>query len=399
MQDVYMDHTATTPTSPEVLEAMMPYFTEAFGNPSSVYSFARKGRTAIETAREQVAHALGAEPGEIFFTSSGTEADNWALKGTMESARAAGRGDHLITTQIEHHAILHTAEHLEKIEGFRVTYLPVDPEGRVRVEDLREAMTDRTALVSVMFANNEVGTIQPVREIASLCKERGVAFHTDAVQAAAQLDIDVKAMGIDMLSLSAHKMYGPKGTGALYARKGLRLENFMHGGAQEHGRRASTENVAGIVGLGKAMEILKGRLAQDRPRITALRDRLIAGIEERVPHAKLNGARGAERLPNNVHFSFIGVEGETLLLDLDARGISASTGSACSSASLDPSHVLLALGLSHEMAHGSVRLTLGRATTEEQVDYVLDVLPKIVAARRAMSPLWEDFLKARGEGA
>ncbi len=395
MQNVYMDYTATTPVSPEVLKAMTPYFTELFGNPSSIYSFSRKSREAIAKARGQVAVALNAAPEEIFFTSSGTEADNWALKGMLEKARAAGK-DHLITTKIEHHAILHTAAYLEKIHGFRVTYLPVDPEGRIRLEDLRAAVTDKTALVSIMFANNEVGTIEPVKEIGALCRERGVPFHTDAVQATAQLDIDVDAMNIDMLSLSAHKMYGPKGTGVLYVRKGLRPENFMHGGAQEKGRRASTENVAGIVGLGAAIEIMKSRLSQDRPRISALRDKLIEGILARIPHAKLNGPRGGERLPNNVNFSFIGVEGETLLLDLDAKGISGSTGSACSSESLDPSHVLLALGLSHEMAHGSLRLTLGRPTTEEQVDYVLDVLPEIVARRRAMSPLWEDYLKQQG---
>ena len=392
MQNVYMDYTATTPTSPEVLKAMTPYFTELFGNPSSVYSFSRKSREAIEKARGQVAAALNAEPGEIYFTSSGTEADNWALKGTLEKARGLGK-DHLITTKIEHHAILHTAAYLEKLHGFHVTYLPVDPEGRIRLEDLKAAMTDKTALVSIMFANNEVGTIEPVKEIGALCRERGILFHTDAVQAAAQLDIDVRAMNIDMLSLSAHKMYGPKGTGVLFMKKGLHPENFMHGGAQERGRRASTENVAGIVGLGTAIEIMKSRLSQDKPRISALRDKLIDGILTRIPHAKLNGPRGEERLPNNVNFSFIGVEGETLLLDLDAKGISGSTGSACSSESLDPSHVLLALGLSHELAHGSLRLTLGRFTTEEQVDYVLEVLPEIVARRRAMSPLWEDYLK------
>ena len=392
MQNVYMDHTATTPVSAEVLEAMTPYFTELFGNPSSVYSFSRKGREAIEKARGQVAAALNAEPGEIFFTGSGTEADNWALKGTMERYRGLGK-DHLITTKIEHHAILHTAAYLEKICGFKVTYLPVNAWGRVLLDDVKAAITDRTALVSVMFANNEVGTIEPVKEIGALCRERGVLFHTDAVQAAAQLDIDVKDLNIDMLSLSGHKMYGPKGVGALYMRKGLKIENFMHGGAQEKGRRASTENVAGIVGLGKAIEVMKARLSQDKPRISALRDRLIEGIQARIPHAKLNGALAESRLPNNVNFSFIGVEGETLLLDLDMKGISASTGSACSSESLDPSHVLLALGLSHEMAHGSLRLTLGRLTTEEHIDYVLEVLPEIVARRRAMSPLWEDYLK------
>jgi len=395
MQSAYLDYSATTPTDPEVLEAMMPYFTEVFGNPSSVYSFAAKSRKAIDTARGQVARALNAEPDEIFFTGSGTEADNWALKGTMERLRT--KGDHLITTKIEHHAILHTAEYLEKVEGFRVTYLPVDSDGRVRMEDLEAAMTDKTVLVSVMFANNEVGTIQPIGKIGSLCRQRGVLFHTDAVQAAAQLDIDVKALNIDMLSLSAHKMYGPKGVGAFYLRKGLRLENFVHGGGQEKGRRASTENLAGIVGLGVAIERLKARLPEEKARLCALRDRLIDGVLNRIPDTKLNGARGDERLPNNTNFSFIGIEGETLLLDLDSKGISASTGSACSSASLEPSHVLLALGLSHEMAHGSLRMTLGRGTTGEQVDYVLDVLPEIVARRRSMSPLWEDFLERRGK--
>ena len=394
MQSVYLDYSATTPTDPEVLVAMMPYFTEVFGNPSSVYSFAAKSRKAIDTARGQVARALNADPDEIFFTGSGTEADNWALKGTMEHLRS--KGDHLITTKIEHHAILHTAEYLEKVEGFRVTYLPVDTDGRVRMEDLEAAMTDKTVLVSVMFANNEVGTIQPIGEIGSLCRRRGILFHTDAVQAAAQLDIDVKALNIDMLSLSAHKMYGPKGVGAFYLRKGLRLENFIHGGGQEKGRRASTENLAGIVGLGVAIERLKARLPEEKARLCALRDRLIDGVLNRIPDTKLNGARGDERLPNNTNFSFIGIEGETLLLDLDSKGISASTGSACSSASLEPSHVLLALGLSHEMAHGSLRMTLGCGTTGEQVDYVLDVLPEIVARRRSMSPLWEDLLKRRG---
>ena len=394
MQSAYLDYAATTPTDPEVLAAMMPYFTEVFGNPSSVYSFAVRSRKAIDTARGQVAQTLNGGPDEIFFTGSGTEADNWALKGTMERLRS--KGDHLITTKIEHHAILHTAEYLEKVEGVRVTYLPVDPDGRVRMEDLEAAMTDKTVLVSVMFANNEVGTIQPIGEIGALCRQRGVLFHTDAVQAAAQLDIDVKALNIDMLSLSAHKMYGPKGVGAFYLRKGLRLENFVHGGGQEKGRRASTENLAGIVGLGAAIERLKARLPEEKARLCALRDRLIDGVLSRIPDAKLNGARGDGRLPNNTNFSFIGIEGETLLLDLDSKGISASTGSACSSGSLEPSHVLLAMGLSHEMAHGSLRMTLGRGTTEEQIDYVLDVLPEIVARRRSMSPLWEDFLKRRG---
>lgn len=389
---VYMDHTATTPVSPEVLQAMIPYFSDVFGNPSSVYSFSRKSRSAIEKARSQVANALNADSSEIFFTGSGTEADNWALKGTLEKGKLSGK-NHIITTQIEHHAILHTCEYLKKYEGAEITYLPVNSEGMVSVEDVKNAITDKTALVSVMFANNEVGTIQPIKEIGALCHEKKIPFHTDAVQGAAHIDIDVKAMNIDMLSMSAHKMYGPKGVGALYLRKGLRPENFIHGGAQEKGRRASTENLAGIVGFGEAIEILKGRLNEDKAINSARRDKLIAGILERIPHAKLNGATGDNRLPNNINFSFIGVEGETLLLDLDAKGISASTGSACSSESLDPSHVLLALGLKHEMAHGSLRFTIGRLTTDEHIDYVLDVLPEIVARRRAMSPLWEDYLK------
>ena len=393
---VYMDHTATTPVSPEVMQAMIPYFSDVFGNPSSVYSYSRKSRTAIEKARSQVANALNADTSEIFFTGSGTEADNWALKGTLEKGKTAGK-NHIITTQIEHHAILHTCEYLKKYEGAEITYLPVNAEGMVNVEDVRNAITDKTALVSVMFANNEVGTIQPIKEIGALCREMKIPFHTDAVQGAAHLDIDVKAMNIDMLSMSAHKMYGPKGVGALYLKKGMRPENFIHGGAQEKGRRASTENLAGIVGFGEAIEILKGRLNDDKAINSSRRDRLIAGILERIPHAKLNGATGDNRLPNNINFSFIGVEGETLLLDLDSKGISASTGSACSSESLDPSHVLLALGLKHEMAHGSLRFTIGRLTTDEHIDYVLDVLPEIVAKRRAMSPLWEDYLKSIGE--
>lgn len=394
---IYMDHAATTPVSRDVLEAMLPYFTDVYGNPSSVYSLSKASRQGIETARCQVAAALNAEPSEIYFTSSGTEADNWALKGTMEAMRSKGK-NHLITTQIEHHAILHTADYLEKVEGVSVTYLPVDSEGRVSVKDVEAAITDKTALVSIMFANNEVGTIQPIGETGALCRERGVLFHTDAVQAAAQLDIDVKKLNIDMLSLSAHKMYGPKGTGAFYVRKGLRPVNFMHGGAQEHGRRASTENTAGIVGLGAAIELMKHTLAAEQPRISKLRDKLIDGVLAKIPHAKLNGARGDKRLPNNADFSFIGIEGETLLLDLDMQGVSASTGSACSSESLDPSHVLLALGLSHEQAHGSLRLTLGRETTEAEIDRLLEILPPIVARRRDMSPLWEDYLKNLTKG-
>ena len=395
MQNVYLDYSATTPTDPEVLEVMTPYFTEFFGNPSSIYSLASKSRAAIEKARGQVAAALSAQPEEIFFTSSGTEADNWALKGIFEKLRS--KGNHVITTQIEHHAILHTAAYLEKAEGARVTALPVDEEGKIRLDDLKAAVTDKTILVSVMFANNEVGTIQPIKAIGEFCREKGILFHTDAVQAAAQVPVDVNELCIDMMSLSAHKMYGPKGTGAFYARRGVKLENFVHGGGQEKCRRASTENIAGIVGMGFAIEKMKARLPQEKARLTALRDRLIDGVLKAVPHAKLNGAKGEERLPNNTNFSFIGIEGETLLLDLDSKGISASTGSACTSGSLDPSHVLMAMGLSHELAHGSLRMTLGRGTTDEHISYVLDVLPAIVSKRRSMSPLWEDYQKKIGE--
>ncbi len=394
---VYMDHTATTPTDPGVLQAMMPYFNDKFGNPSSVYSFSKESRSAIEQARAQIAKAFNAEPSEIYFTSSGSESDNWALKGTLEKSIKLHKGDHLITSKIEHHAILNTAEYLEKYHGVKVTYLSVDSEGKIDLDELKNSITDKTALVSIMFANNEVGTIQPVKEIGNICRENNIIFHTDAVQAAAQLNIDVKALNIDMMSISGHKMYAPKGIGALYIRNGVRPENFLHGGAQERKRRASTENVAGIVGFGKAVEILKGRLNDDKAKISKWRDKIITGILEKIPHAKLNGTRGDERLPNNINFSFIGVEGETLLLDLDYKGISASTGSACSSESLDPSHVLLAMGLKHEQAHGSLRFTLGRLTTDEHVNYLLDVLPEIISRRRNMSPLWEDYLKSKGE--
>lgn len=387
---VYMDNAATTYTSPEVLDEMLPYFSESFGNPSSIYSFSEGNKKALNNARQRVANALNADPDEIFFTSGGTESDNWALKGIAFSHK--DQGNHIITTRIEHHAILHSADFLEK-NGFDVTYIGVDKKGRVDLSELERSITDKTILVSVMFANNEVGTIQPIREIGSMCRERGVAFHTDAVQAMGHVPVDVREMNIDLLSLSAHKFHGPKGVGALFIRNGLRIENFIHGGGQERGRRASTENVPGIVGLGKALDISFSKLQEEHRRLSCMRDRLINGIMDAVPHAKLNGAVGAERLPNNINFSFIGVEGETLLFDLDGVGISASTGSACSSGSLDPSHVLMSLGLDHAMAHGSLRLSMGESTSEEDVDYVLEVLPEIVRKRREMSPLWEDYLK------
>ncbi|MFV3011385.1 cysteine desulfurase NifS [Clostridium botulinum] len=394
-KQVYMDYSATTYTKPEVLEEMLPFFTENFGNPSSLYSFSDKTKKAVNLARERVSKALNAEKNEIFFTSGGSEADNWALKGIAYANKK--KGNHIITTKIEHHAILHTAQFLEK-EGFKVTYLPVDEEGFVSVEDIKNAITDETILVSVMFANNEVGTIEPIKEIGELCKEKNIYFHTDAVQAIGHVDIDVKDMNIDLLSMSAHKFYGPKGVGALYIKNGVKIQNLIHGGGQERGKRASTENTAGIVGLGKAIELAMENMPEENKKLSNLRGRLIRGIEERIPEVKLNGPKDmSRRLPNNVNFSFIGIEGETLLLDLDMNGIFGSTGSACASASLDPSHVLLSIGLPHETAHGSLRLSLGAKNTEEDIDYVLEVLPKIIKQRREMSPLWEDYMKNKEE--
>ncbi|AVP63926.1 MULTISPECIES: cysteine desulfurase NifS [Clostridium] len=394
-KQVYMDYSATTYTKSEVLEEMLPFFTENFGNPSSLYSFSDKTKKAVNLARERVAKALNAEKNEIFFTSGGSEADNWALKGIAYANK--NKGNHIITTKIEHHAILHTAQFLEK-EGFKVTYLPVDEEGFVSVEDVKTAITDETILVSIMFANNEIGTIEPIKEIGKLCKEKNIYFHTDAVQAIGHVDIDVKNMNIDLLSMSAHKFYGPKGIGALYIRNGVKIQNLIHGGGQERGKRASTENIAGIVGIGKAIELAMENMPEENKKLANLRGKLIKEIEERIPEVKLNGPRDmSKRLPNNVNFSFIGIEGETLLLDLDMNGIFGSTGSACASASLDPSHVLLSIGLPHEIAHGSLRLSLGAKNTEEDVDYVLEVLPKIIKQRREMSPLWEDYMKNKEE--
>ncbi|NFS22138.1 cysteine desulfurase NifS [Clostridium botulinum] len=394
-KQVYMDYSATTYTKPEVLEEMLPFFTENFGNPSSLYSFSDKTKKAVNLVRERVSKALNAEKNEIFFTSGGSEADNWAIKGIAYANKK--KGNHIITTKIEHHAILHTAQFLEK-EGFKVTYLPVDEEGFVSVEDIKNAITDETILVSVMFANNEIGTIEPIKEIGELCKEKNIYFHTDAVQAIGHVDIDVKDMNIDLLSMSAHKFYGPKGVGALYIKNGVKIQNLIHGGGQERGKRASTENTAGIVGLGKAIELAMENMPEENEKLSNLRGRLIRGIEARIPEVKLNGPKDmSRRLPNNVNFSFIGIEGETLLLDLDMNGIFGSTGSACASASLDPSHVLLSIGLPHETAHGSLRLSLGAKNTEEDIDYVLEVLPKIIKQRREMSPLWEDYMKNKEE--
>lgn len=380
---VYLDHAATTPVRPEVAEVVTRYMIEEFGNASSIHSFGRAARKGLEEAREQVASLIGADAREIIFTSGGTESDNMALKGVAEAQRQ--RGKHIITSRIEHHAVLHTAEHLEK-DGFEVTYLDVDSDGLVDPDDVREAIRDDTILVSVMFANNEVGTIEPVGEIGKICKERGVVFHSDGVQAVGSIPIDVNELGLDLLTISAHKMYGPKGVGALYVRKGTKIAPIIHGGAHERGKRAGTENVAGIVGFGKAAELARVEMDARRNHLLLLRDRLIRGILERVEDVKLNG-HPTERLPNNVNVSIMYVEGESMLLNLDMMGIAASSGSACTSGSLEPSHVLLAMGVPHEVAHGSLRMTLGSANTEEDVDYVVDCLGEIVKRLRAMSPL------------
>lgn len=382
---VYMDHAATTYTKKEVLEEMLPFFTENFGNPSSIHKFGRDALKHVDIARGRVAKALGAEPSEIYFTAGGSEADNWAVKGTAYANKS--KGNHIITTNFEHHALLHTCEYLEK-EGFEVTYLPVDEHGLVSIEDVRNAITEKTILISIMYANNEIGTIQPIAEIGKLARDKGIYFHTDAVQAVGSVKIDVKEQNIDMLSLSAHKFYGPKGIGVLYVRKGIKLINFVHGGAQERGRRAGTENVPGIVGLGKAIELATENLEEQSKRLMNLRDRLINSVMEKIPYTRLNG-HPVKRLPGNVNFSFQFIEGEALLLNLDMKGIAGSSGSACTSGSLDPSHVLLAIGLPHEIAHGSLRLSLGAVNTEEDIDYVLEVLPEIVNKLRQMSPLYE----------
>lgn len=389
MDKIYLDHAATTPVKPEVLEAMMPYFTQNFGNPSSIYQVAQINKQAIDEARETIAKHLGANTNEIFFTSGGTEADNWAIKGIVESNK--NKGNHIITTKIEHHAVLHTCEYLEK-QGFEVTYLDVNEEGVINLEELKAAIKDTTILISIMYANNEVGTIMPIKEIGAIAKEHGIAFHTDAVQAIGQVRINVKEQNIDALSLSGHKIYGPKGIGVLYIRRGLRITNLIHGGAQERGRRAGTENVPAIVGLAKAMELAYTDFDAKNERIKTLRDKLMNGILESIPYSKLNGS-STNRLANNVNIGFEFVEGESLLLLLDMNGVAASSGSACTSGSLDPSHVLLALGLPHEKAHGSLRLTLGETTTEKDVDYVLEKLPAIVQRMRDMSPLYEEFMK------
>lgn len=386
---IYMDNAATTRTAPEVVEAMLPYFSEYYGNPSSVYELAGASKKAINEAREKISQVIGAKPNEIYFTAGGSEADNWAIKETYEAYKE--KGNHIITTKVEHHAVLHTCQWLEK-QGAKVTYLDVDENGIIRLEDLERAITPETILISVMAANNEIGSLMPVKEIGMIAKEHGVLFHTDAVQAFGQISLDVDECHIDMLSSSAHKINGPKGIGCLYIRKGLKLRSFIHGGAQERKRRAGTENVPGIVGYGKAAELamttMKERTAGERE----VRDYMIEKIKKEVPYCRLNG-HPVLRLPNNVNFSFQFIEGESLLIMLDMEGICASSGSACTSGSLDPSHVLLAIGLPHEIAHGSLRLTIGEETTKEDVDFVVEKIKGIVERLRNMSPLYEDFVR------
>ena len=385
-KQIYLDHAATTPIKKQVLEEMLPYFSGKFGNASSIYTIGRESKRGIEQAREKVAKSLGCQPREVFFTGSGTEADNWAIKGVAYANRE--KGNHIITTAIEHHAVLHACQYLEK-EGFEVTYLPVDEYGRVSVEQVKKAIKESTVLITIMFANNEIGTIQPIKEIGTLAQEKGICFHTDAVQAIGHVPIDVNEYHIDLLSLSAHKFHGPKGIGALFVRKGIKMDSFMQGGAQERGKRAGTENVPGIIGLGKAIESATNNIAENSKKIQALRDRLMNEITEKIPYVRLNG-HPTERLPGNVNFAFEFIEGESLLLMLDMKGIAASSGSACTSGSLDPSHVLLAIGLAHEIAHGSLRMTLGDDNTEEEIDYVMEMLPSIVEKLREMSPLYEE---------
>jgi len=383
VQRIYLDYAATTPTDSRVMEAMLPYFTEGYGNPASIHSYGQEAKQALEEARGKVAALIRAKPEEIVFTGSGTEADNFATKGVAYANEE--RGNHIITTTVEHHAISESCQFLEG-RGFKITYLPVDKYGLVSPDDVRKACTGKTILISVMHANNEVGTLEPIAEIGKIARETGVYFHTDAVQTVGHIPVDVNELGVDLLSMSAHKFYGPKGVGAIYIRKGTRLTSFMHGGEQEDGRRASTHNIPGIVGMGKAAEIALQEMADEAKNVTFLRDRLINGLLERIDHSQLNG-HPTERLPNNVNVTVDFVEGESVLLNLDLEGISASTGSACSSESLEPSHVLVALGLLPEQAHCSLRFSLGKWTTEEDINRVLESMPRIVAKLRAMSPL------------
>ena len=385
-----MDNAATTPVSPAVLEKMLPYFSECYGNANSIHSTGLDARKALNAARKKVATALNCNPEEVYFTSGGSESDNWALKGVAFANRK--KGNHIITSAIEHHAILHTCEWLEK-QGFEITYVPVDADGLINPADVEAAITDKTILISIMAANNEIGTIEPIEEIAKIAHAHHVLFHTDAVQAIGAIPVDVRAIGCDLLSLSGHKFHGPKGVGALYIKQGTRIDNLIHGGAQERGRRASTENVAGIVGMAEAIELATANIPEKAARISALRDQLIDGLTA-LPYVRLNGHR-TKRLPGNVNVSVRFIEGESLLLRLDLAGVAASSGSACTSGSLDPSHVLLAIGLPHEIAHGSLRLSLSDTTTQEEVDYVLSVLPGIIEYLRDLSPLYNDFMEAQ----
>ncbi len=390
---IYLDNAATTKTAPEVVEAMLPYFSEHYGNPSSIYGFAAANKDVITKSREEIASVIGAQSNEIYFTAGGSEADNWALKATVEAY--GKKGKHIITSKIEHHAILHTCEYLQQ-QGVEITYLDVDENGVVDLEQLKASIREDTILISIMYANNEIGTIQPIREIGEIAHEHGILFHTDAVQAFGQIPIDVNECHIDMLSSSGHKLNGPKGIGFLYIRKGVKIRSFIHGGAQERKRRAGTENVPGIVGFGAAAERAKNTMRERMEKETELRDYLIARIENEIPYCRLNGDR-TKRLPNNVNFSFRFVEGESLLIMLDMKGICASSGSACTSGSLDPSHVLLAIGLPHEIAHGSLRMTLSEETTKEDLDFVVESLKEIVGTLRKMSPLYEDFIKKQNK--
>ena len=393
MKTIYLDNAATTRTSPAVVEAMLPYFSEHYGNPSAIYGLGQENKNAISEARGKIAAVLGAQDREIYFTAGGSEADNWALKAACEAYGT--RGKHIITTRIEHHAILHTCEYLEQ-RGFDVTYVDVDEYGVVKMDELRAAIRPDTILISVMFANNEIGTLQPIGEIGALARERGILFHTDAVQAFGQVPIDVDALHIDMLSASGHKFHGPKGIGFLYIRQGVKIRSFLHGGAQERKRRAGTENVPGIIGMAKAAEIARETMAERAAQEQALRDHLIRRVLEEIPYSRLNG-HPSDRLPNNASFCFRFIEGESLLILLEQHGICGSSGSACTSGSLDPSHVLLAIGLPHEIAHGSLRLTLSEETTREEIDTTVDALKEIVARLRSMSPLYEDFVKRQKE--